>query len=428
MTTETPELLITNARVATMDRRAPSADAILMADEKFVAVGTNADVVPRAARGVLAIDAGGRTLVPGLNDSHIHLIRGGLTFNAELRWDGVRSLQDAMRLLADQVARTPPPQWVRVVGGWIPFQFVERRMPTLDELNAVSPETPVVVTCMYSRALLNAAALRAAGIDRSTPDPPGGRVDRDAHGNPTGLLLAQPNPRLLYDMLSRAPRLMHDDQVNSTRQYLRELNRFGITSVSDAAGGGQRFPEDYEVFEQLHRGGQLTVRTAYSLYPQAPGHEIDDIEQWVHSVDRQAGDDFLRVNGIGELLVTSAGDFEDFMDPRPELPDTMEHDLERAVRAIVEHRWPFRLHATYGESIGRFLDVFERIDREVPFAGLRWNLDHAETIREADIARVAALGGAIAVQHRLAYQGEYFVDRYGQETAANCPPLRRILA
>ncbi|MBV9322785.1 MAG: amidohydrolase [Chloroflexi bacterium] len=427
MVQQTRQVLIANATIATMDLSAPTADALLIADGRFVAVGTAEDVIPRAAEDALKIDARGRTIVPGLNDSHIHLIRGGLTFNTELRWDGILSLAEAMRLLREQVRRTPPPQWVRVVGGWSPFQFLERRLPTLDELNAIAPETPVVVTCMYSRALLNRAALEAAGIDRSTPEPPSGRIDRDERGNPTGLLLAQPNPRLLYEMLARAPRLAHDDQLNSTRQYLRELNRFGITSICDAAGGGQHFPQDYAVFEELHLNGQLTVRTAYSLFPQEPSQEIADIERWVQNVDLADGDEYLRVNGIGELLVSSAGDFEDFMDPRPELPEEMEPALERAVHAIVKHRWPFRIHATYGESIWRFLNVFERVDRDVPFAGLRWNLDHAETIREADIPRVAALGGGIAIQHRLAYQGEYFVERYGREAASNSPPVRRIL-
>src|SRR5205085_10040099 len=125
------------------------------------------------------------TVIPGLNDSHLHVIRGGLNFNMELRWDGVPSLADALRMLKDQAKRTPPPQWVRVVGGWTEFQFAERRMPTLAEINAVSPDTPVFVLHLYDLDILNAAALRASGHTKATPDPPRAEIERDRPGNPT---------------------------------------------------------------------------------------------------------------------------------------------------------------------------------------------------------------------------------------------------
>jgi len=149
------------------------------------------------------IDGRRRTVIPGLNDSHMHPIRGGLNYNLELRWDGVPSLADALRMLKEQAARTPAPQWVRVIGGWTEFQFADRRMPTLDEINAVAPDTPVFVMHLYDRALLNAAALRAVGYDKNAPDFPAGEVQRDRHGNPTGLLIANPNANILYSTLAR---------------------------------------------------------------------------------------------------------------------------------------------------------------------------------------------------------------------------------
>ncbi len=144
------------------------------------------------------IDAGGRTLIPGLNDSHTHVIRGGLNYNMELRWDGVPSLALALERLKAQTQRTPPPQWVRVIGGWSEFQFVEKRMPTLAEINAAAPDTPVLIVHLYTRALLNKAALRALGIDRNTPNPPGGLIQKDTRGNPTGMLIAEPNAFIVY--------------------------------------------------------------------------------------------------------------------------------------------------------------------------------------------------------------------------------------
>jgi len=370
----------------------------------------------------------GRTVIPGLNDSHLHLIRGGLNYNLELRWEGVPSLADALRLLKEQALRTPAPQWVRVVGGWNEFQFVEKRMPTLDELNQAAPDTPVFVLHLYDRALLNRAALRVVGYDRNTPNPPGGEIVRDGNGNPTGMLIARPNAMILYATLAKGPKLPLEYQVNSTRQFMRELNRLGVTSAIDAGGGFQNYPDDYQVINQLAAQQQLTVRIAYNLFTQKPKEELADFKHWTSSVTYGQGDDFLRHNGAGEMLVFSAADFEDFLEPRPDLPQTMEQELEPVVRHLVEQRWPFRLHATYDESISRMLNVFEKVDRDIPFNGLPWFFDHAETISPKNIERVRALGGGIAIQDRMAFQGEYFVERYGAKAAEMTPPIQRMLA
>lgn len=419
-------LLIRNARITTLDPTCPQADALAVVDGRIAAVGTEAQV--RAGLDApTVIDAGGRRVVPGLNDSHTHLIRGGLNYNLELRWDGLRSLSDAMAMLKAQVDNTPAPQWVRVVGGFTAEQFVEKRLPTLDELNALAPDTPVFLLHLYDRALLNRAALRACGYDRNTPDPPGGQIARDSKGNPTGLLLAKPNALILYATLAKGPRLPIEYQSNSTRHFMRELNRLGITSVIDAGGGFQNYPEDYQVIEQLHRDGQLTVRIAYNLFTQNKGGEVGDFQHWSEIVAPRQGDDLLRHNGAGEMLVFSAADFELFNEPRPELPPGMEPELEQVVRLLVEKRWPFRIHATYDESIDRILDVYEQVNREIPFDGLHWFIDHAETITARNIDRIGALGGGLAIQHRMAYQGEAFVARYGSQAARHTPPVRRML-
>ena len=404
-------LILVNGRFHTVDPAHPVADAVAIEDGKFVAVGRVEDVMRHATPTTRVIDLNGRTVIPGLNDSHLHLIRGGLNYNLELRWEGVPSLADALRMLKEQALRTPSPQWVRVVGGWSEFQFAERRMPTLEEINAAAPDTPVFVLHLSDRALLNRAALRAVGYDKNTPNPPGAEIQRDAAGNPTGMLIARPNAMILYATLAKGPALPHDLKVNSTRQFMRELNRLGITSAIDAGGGGQNYPDDYAVVDTLAREGQLTVRIAYNLFTQSKGHELDDFAKWTAMVTPGEGSDYYRHNGAGEMLVFSAADFEDFREPRPELAGDMDAELEKVVRHLVEKRWPFRLHATYDESIARMLDVFERVNRDVPFDGLHWIFDHAETITPRNIDRVRALGGGIAIQHRMAFQGEYFVAR-----------------
>jgi predicted amidohydrolase YtcJ len=423
----TADLIVCNADIATIDKHRPRARALATAGGRFVAVGDEADVMCYADANTQIIDANGRRIVPGLIDSHLHIIRGGLNYNLELRWDGVPSLADAMRMLRDQVARTPAPQWVRIVGGFTEHQFAEKRLPTLEELNAVAPETPVFILHLYDRALLNGAALRAAGYTRDTPNPPGGEIVKDACGEPTGLLLAKPNALLLYSALAKGPRLPYDYQVNSTRHFMRELNRLGITSVIDAGGGFQSYPDDYKVIDDLHAAGQLTIRIAYNLFTQKPKEELADFTRWTHDNRHQQGDDFYKLNGAGEMLVFSAADFEDFRQLRPDMPGQMETDLESVVRLLAAKRWPWRLHATYDETIGRALDVFERVHRDIPFDGVHWFFDHAETVCDRNLERIARLGGGIAVQHRMAYQGEYFVERYGATAAERTPPFKRML-
>ncbi|HIE4389210.1 amidohydrolase [Serratia liquefaciens] len=421
-------LIITNGKFHTVDREAPTAQAVAIRDGKFLAVGSENDVMQHAGPETQVIDLHGHTAVPGLNDSHLHLIRGGLNYNLELRWEGVPSLADALRMLKEQALRTPSPQWVRVVGGWTEFQFAERRMPTLDEINQAAPDTPVFILHLYDRALLNRAALKVVGYTKDTPNPPGGEIQRDGNGNPTGMLIAKPNAMILYATLAKGPKLPLEQQVNSTRQFMRELNRLGLTSAIDAGGGFQNYPDDYQVISELHDKQQLTLRIAYNLFTQRPKQELEDFQLWTDMLKPGQGTDFYRHNGAGEMLVFSAADFEDFLQPRPDLPEGTEDELERVVRHLVEHRWPFRLHATYDESISRMLNVFEKVNRDIPFNGLHWIFDHAETISERNIERVKALGGGIAVQHRMAFQGEYFAERYGKEAAKQTPPVAKMLA
>ena len=426
MTVE-PDLILHNARITTLDAKVPAAEAISIKDGIVRTVGSNADVIPTSGAETKIVDLGGRRVIPGLNDSHTHLIRGGLNYNMELRWDGAPSVTDALRRLKEQADRTPAPQWVRVVGGWSEFQFAERRLPTLDEINRAAPDTPVFILHLYGQALLNRAALNVLGFNRDTPNPLGGVIERDSNGQPTGLLVAKPSALILYSTLARGPKLPLEDQINSTRHFMRELNRLGVTSVIDAGGGGQNYPEDYDVIQRLHDDGQMTVRIAYNLFAQEAGGELSDYERWLTLTKPGTGSAMLRMNGAGENLTWSAADFENFLEPRPDLKPTMEAELEPIIELLATNKWPFRIHATYDETIDRFLGVFERVNGRQPFA-TRFIIDHAETISERNIERIKALGGGIAVQHRMAFQGEYFVARYGREAATTTPPINKMLA
>jgi len=333
------DLVLINGRVTTLDPKRPVATTIAVKDGRIVSAG-DTDDFERGPK-TQAIDLKGRRVIPGLNDSHLHVIRGGLNYNMELRWDGVPSLADGLRMLKEQAQRTPPGQWIRVVGGWTEFQFAERRMPTLEEVNAAAPETPVFILHLYCRALLNKAALRACGYTKDSPNPPAGEIVRDGNGNPTGLLVARPNATILYATLAKGPRLPPEHQMNSTRHFMRELNRLGLTSIIDAGGGFQNYPEDYAVIQELHKRGEMTLRIAYNLFTQKPRQEKEDFARWIKMTGPGKGDDFFRCNGAGEMLVFSAADFEDFLEPRPDLASAIS---QRSLRVLFQ---PRRGHRVY---------------------------------------------------------------------------------
>ncbi len=335
-------------------------------------------------------------------------------------------------MIRQQALRTPKGQWVRVIGGWSRYQFQEKRFPTLEELNKAAPNTPVYVQYLYSRGFLNQAGLKALGIDQNTKAPHGSRIELASNGKPTGLLIADPHAGLLYKTIGSLPSLSEKEQANSTIQFFYELARFGLTSVIDVGGGGHFFPKNYQIAQKLAEQGKLPLRVSFYLFPPTPGKEFSDFQKWVQMTQPETNYDPLRENGYvmegaGEYLVWSAGDFENFMSPRPEQGKTMAAELKQVATLMLKKRWPFRIHATYDESVSNILDVLEELNRTIPFNGLRWSIEHGETLSARSVNRIAALGGGVALQNRMAFAGEDFVDRYGVEKATHSPPLRMIL-
>jgi len=425
-------LIIINAKVITLNDASPNAQAIAIDQDQIIAVGENANILQYRTGKTTLIDAEGKTVIPGLYDSHLHVIRGGRFYNTELRWDGVKTLERALQMLREQAQRTPEGQWVRVVGGWAEYQFEEKRKPTLSEINDATGNRPTFILNLYGEAYLNKAGLKKLSIDENTPNPNGGLIQKDRFGQPTGLLIAEPNAFVLYSTLAMLPELTASEKINSTKQFISELNSLGVTSVMDAGGGFQNFPEDYAITDLLSKRNELTIRLPHYLFAQKPGKELEDYQRWIEMADIDAHNHDDKpteyyVQGAGENLVASGGDFENFTKPRPELPPTMEPQLKAVIETLVKNRWPFRLHATYNESITRFLDVIESVNKETPLNGLIWFFDHAETVSDANLLRIKALGGGIAIQHRMAYQAETFISRYGKKAALNTPPIRKMI-
>jgi predicted amidohydrolase YtcJ len=411
----TADLIVYDANVTTLDGRTTEAQAFAVVGEMFVAVGNTPEVMRFRGDQTVVIDAGGRRVIPGLNDSHLHAVRGGLNYNLELRWDGVDSLKRGLAMIREQAGRTPKDQWVRVMGGWSPHQFKERRMPSVAELTEAAPDTAVFVLFGYSEVLINDAGARA--LKYTSLDGKGTSIVGSAE---------------VYAAIARLPMLdSPDDQLNSTAQFFNELNRFGLTSIIDAGASGIAYPENYQSVATLASRPKFPVRISNFLFAPKPGTELERWRKWSVEEQRNLNHAAARLNGYvlegaGEVLVWDAHDFENFMAPRPTWGPQTKQELTAVVRVIAAHQWPIRMHATYDETITELLDVFEQVFKETNYTA-RWAIDHAETISPRNIARIKALGGGIAVQDRMAFAGEYFAERYGAEVAANAPPLRRIV-
>lgn len=436
------DLIVYNAKITTQDVKNPAPTALAVGDGLILAVGTDDEIKKLGGNGTRVVNAAGRRLIPGLNDSHGHYVRGGRFYSSELRWDGVPSLQIALDMVREQAKRTPAGQWVRVIGGWSPFQFTEKRMPTPAELNQAAPATPVFVLYLYSMGFVNDAGLKALGVTaNNAPEkaPPGGRYEV-VDGKLTGRLLAEPDPTILYQTIASLPALSVEDQLNSTRHFFRELNRFGMTSAVDAGGGGHKYPVDYTGTALLAGSPDLPLRISYYLFPQQKGSEYREFVEWManHRLFHDGAlhlDHGYELEGAGEFLVWTAGDFENFTADQPDITKRprWREDLKAVSRLLVSRGWPLRIHATYDESIGHILDVFEEVDREEQgagrkgFAGIRWAIDHAETLQQPNLVRIKKLGGGVAIQNRMAFAGEYFIARYGINAAAQAPPIRALL-
>lgn len=426
------DMIVYNSKIDTYDGQKFSAFSVT--DGRFEQLTNDKEqLLKEKTADTIVIDAQGRRVIPGLNDSHLHVVRGGRFYNLETRWEGIDSLATGLEMIKKNAKVTPKGQWVRVVGGWSPYQFKEKRLPTSAELTEAAPDTPVFVLHLYSGGVLNKKAMQVLGITKNTVPPKGSYYEKDANGELTGRLVADPNPMILYKTIAALPQLSAEEQLNSSQHYYNKLLSLGVTSVIDAGGGGHTFPENYQASTALAVTGELPIRVSNYLFPQTPGKEIQSFTQWMSSYNANQDlhshmDNGYVIEGGGELLAWSASDYENFTSGRPDLAADAEDELEKVVRLHLLQGWPFRIHATYDQSIERMLTVFEEINKTQPFNKVRWIIDHAETVSDKNLARIKKLGGAIAVQGRMAFAGEDFAKRYGKQQTKRTPPIKKMLA
>src|ERR1700704_3877576 len=257
----TADTILVNGKVITLDDASSIAQAVAIHDGKILAVGSNEDIRKRADARTRIVDLGGRTVVPGLMDSHIHALRAGLTYSVELSWIGVPSLAKGLDLIREAARTSPPGTWIKIGGGWTELQFPEKRGPTVAELVAAAPDRPVYVQRLYNTAWITPAGVK---LMKLTPDTeiPGGKGEKDAGGNLTGIFTGV--NRTFNFFTAKIPEPTFEQQLAGTRKYLRELNRLGMTAINDFPGGGM-LPEHFRSVQTLWQKGEMTLRVTFHI-------------------------------------------------------------------------------------------------------------------------------------------------------------------
>lgn len=418
-----PDLVLRGGRVYTgADGGQPRfADGLAIAGGTIVAVGDDATVAARADADTLVVDLEGRTVVPGLIDSHLHVVRAGLSFDEELFWYETSSLDEGLAMIRDKVASTPAGTWVTVVGGWHGGQFREGRGPTREELNQIAPEHPVYVQLLYESALVNDAAMRAAGVDRDTPDPRLGSFERDGAGELTGTVRGI---GAFQHFLGHAFTADHDAKVRGSANILRALNRHGLTGGMDAGGLGMP-PEAYDPLFQLWRDGGMTMKLRLFTCPVTRGDEAAEVAAWARHTRPGFGDTWLRHVGMGEVTHYGCHDLEGLTDFH--VADEVKQALLPSLLDLARRGWPVHMHSVLDPTTTAILDVWEQVDAQVPIKDLRWSLAHVEPISDTNLDRIARLGAGVAVQNRMVYRATDSAARWGEDAVRFGPPLRKIL-
>jgi predicted amidohydrolase YtcJ len=391
-----PDTVLLNGKVVTVDRESSIREAIAIRDGKIVAIGRTAEIGKLAGPRSRVIDVQGRTVIPGLIDSHLHAIRAAQTFATEVNWTGVRSLKEAIGRIHD-ASLTKPGAWLIVAGGWTERQFVENRRPTQAELQAAAPNNPVYVQLGYTWVVMTRPALEALKIDTASDGVIAGRQDQ------------------IVALFDRLPKPTFDQQVEGTRAFFRELNRLGMTGVVDP-GGNNLFASDYQAVLNVWRQGQLTVRVAYALCGQTPGRELEELKGLTALLPMGFGDDMLRFNGIGERITVAMNNNDS-----PSAAD--EHAYYTLVRWAAERGMTLTMHWGSDRSVGRLLSIFERVNREVPIAPLRWSIAHLNDASVESLTRMKALGVGWTMQDAMYFGGDQLLESRGAEVARRTPPL-----
>lgn len=410
---QAPDTILVNGKILTVDAQFSTREALAIRDGRIVALGTSANIRKLAGRQTRVIDVQGRTVIPGLIDSHLHAIRAAQTFATEVNWIGASSLAEAIGRISEAARTMKPGAWLIVAGGWNVQQFKENRRPTQAELVAAAPNNPVYVQLGYGWAMLTPLAYKTLNITSDADVPSGGKMERDASGKPTGGISG--GQGAIIALFDKLPKPTFDQQVEGTKKFFRELNRLALTGVYDP-GGNNLAPEDYQAVFKVWRQGEMTVRVAYTLCGQTPGAEFEELKGLVALMPQGFGDDLLRFGGLGERITAAMNN-----NNRP--TDAEKEKYYEIVRWAAGRGMTLTMHWNNDASAGQLLDIFERVNKEVPIGALRWSIAHLNDASAATLARMKALGVGWTVQDAMYFGGDGYVQQAGAAAARRAPPV-----
>ena len=417
------DIVLRGGKIVTVDGDFSIHQAIAIKDGRFLAIGTERDMRPFIGPATRVIDLAGRTVIPGLNDSHIYASAAGSSWDSDLHWESSRTLADALTQIARAARRTPRGSWIVVGGGWVPTQFAERRFPSRAELDKLAPNHPVYVQYLQQGALLNSAGLVAIGIAPGTPDPPGGRFERNPQtGEPTGWLQGVPAWQYAYEKISRP-------SLDSTRQSLRncflELNRLGLTSLSDLQTSGVTFAHR-RLLADMARTGELPLRIIFYISVQDSGNSIEQLKAAVEEIKGLPANDHFRFGGFIASIARDTKDVSARSNDAP-LAAPAKERFRRVAQFFAEGGYNFQLRAVNDNTARQMLDVLEQVHSVTPFVRHRIIFAELDDPSADTIERIKKLGGGITVQDRMALAGERNVQAWGLEKTRNAPPLHTMI-
>jgi predicted amidohydrolase YtcJ len=410
---QSADTLLLNGKILTVDDQFSTREALAIREGRIVALGASAEIRKFAGPKSRVIDLQGRTVIPGLIDSHIHAIRAGLSFSTEVNWIGAATLSEALGRIREVAHTLKPGAWLIVAGGWSPQQFAEKRRPTQAELMMAAPDNPVYVQLGYGWAVMTPLALRTVKISTDADVPPHGKFEKDSNGNLTGAIAGDMN--CIVALFAKLPTPTYEQSAAGTQKFFRELNRLAITGVVDP-GGSNLSPEAYQPLFKIWRDGKMTVRVAFSIFAQNRGAELADYQSLTKLLPMGFGDDMLHFNGIGEQVTLAM-----YNNDSPS--DADKAQFYEAAKWAAQRGMSLTIHWRNDRSVGELLTVFERVNKEAPITGLRWSIAHLDDASEGSLGRMKALGVGWTVQDAEYFDGDAFVKREGAAAARRVPAV-----
>ena len=410
---QTADAVLFNGKIVTVDKDFSVQQALAIGHGQVLATGTNAAMKKLAGDSAKLVDLGGRTVIPGLTDGHIHGIRAALTFGTEVNWIGVPSLREALEKIRQAGKAQKPGAWIVVAGGWTEEQFAEKRRPTVREVTEAAPDNPVYIQHLYDWLLLTPKAMEALNIREDSDVTPGGKLERDADNRPTGVVTG--NGNTLGKIFDHLPKPTMEQQVDGSRKFFREMNSLGITGIVDG-GGVSMYPANYQAVFKLWHDRQLTVRVAYHLCAPKPGSELADLQNLTQLLPQGFGDPMLHFNGPGEILI-----WADWTDG--DITPDGKMKLAELLRWAASKGYTIQLHWNPDRTVHDLLDVVEDIAKDYPVRDLRWTVLHLYNASEDNLKRMKALGLIWGVQDGPYFGGERLQREVGVEKARGLPPI-----